>query len=184
MVKEIICKNGEVALCDDEDYPLLSRFTWYMGSELRGEAGGYPCCFIYGKKNTRKQIFMHQLVMSGFMADHIDQNKMNNQRYNLRSATHQENGWNKGKPKGGRFGAPSSQYKGVSKYLTSKGEVRYRVIIKLTKKGEKPAKFVRLGSFRSELAAAIAYNAEVVKHRGKWAWVNPLPQDICTRDSV
>jgi hypothetical protein len=31
-MKEIFCKNGELALCDDEDYPLLSRFTWYMGS--------------------------------------------------------------------------------------------------------------------------------------------------------
>lgn len=90
MVKEIVCKNGEIALCDDEDYPLLSRFTWYMGSELKN-GGGYPCCFIYGKKNTRKQIFMHQLVMAGFMADHRDLNKMNAQKDNLRVCTREEN---------------------------------------------------------------------------------------------
>lgn len=176
MVKEIICKNGEVALVDDEDYPLLSRFIWYMGSELRAATGGYPCCFIYGKKNTRQQIFMHQLVFGGVTnPDHIDRNKMNNQKSNLRNSTHQQNGWNKGKPKGGRYGAPQSQYKGVARCVAADGRVYWRVIIKLTAKGIVPAKHARLGPFATEIEAAKAYNEEIVKHRGEWAWLNPIP---------
>lgn len=180
-MKKIICKNGEVALCDDEDYPLLSRFTWYMGSELKNEKGGYPCCFIYGKNNTRKQIFMHQLVMAGFMSDHIDQDKMNSQKNNLRIATHQQNGWNVGKTRRCRHGVPKSQYKGVSPYKTKSFD-GWQVIIKLTKKDVKPAKHIRLGPFKTELEAAKAYNAEIVKHRGEWAWLNPISDNVVNLD--
>jgi len=114
-MKQIVCKNGEVAMVDDEFYPLLSQHIWYMGSEVT--RGGYPCCFIYGQKNTRKQIFMHQLIVpSAVFVDHIDRNPLNNQKANLRPATWQENGWNKG-PNKTRCGKPcSSRYKGV-RYL-------------------------------------------------------------------
>ena len=62
-MKHIICKNGEVALCDDDDYHLLSRFTWYMAGELK--TGGYPSCNIYGKKGSIRLVAMHQMVMGG-----------------------------------------------------------------------------------------------------------------------
>lgn len=173
-MKYITCKNGEKVMVDDEDYDFLSRFIWYMGSEL--DHGGYPCCFIYGKGNTRKQIFMHQLVMSGaYGVDHIDQNKLNCQKSNLRLVTAQQNGWNTGKRarcSGGR--TPSSQYKGVVKCQRKDGTPYWRVIIKLTKKFEKPEKFARLGPFASERDAALAYNNEVVKHRGEYAWLNQV----------
>lgn len=52
-----------------------------------------------------------------------------------------------------------------------------RVNIKTSKKGEKPATHVRLGPFDSEIEAAKAYNREIVKLRGKFAWVNPLPEE-------
>lgn len=175
MVKEIICKNGEIALCDDEDYSLLVRFIWYMGSELRNVNGGYPCCFMYGRKNTRKQVFMHQMVMSGAIGvDHINQNKMDNRKENLRLVTHQQNGWNVGKRMRCRHGIPKSQYKGVSPYKSQSFGDGWQVIIKLTKKYEKPAKHVRLGPFKTEKEAARAYNAEVVKHRGEYAYLNQL----------
>jgi hypothetical protein len=173
MTKEIICKNGEVALCDDEDYALLVRFKWYMGSEI--SRGGYPCCFMYGRMNTRKQVFMHQLVMSGAIGvDHINHNKLDNRKENLRLVTHQQNGWNVGKRVRCRHGAPKSQYKGVSPYKSAKFGDGWQVIIKLTKKNEKPARHVRLGPFKTEIEAAMAYNAEIVKHRGEYAWVNPV----------
>ncbi len=49
------------------------------------------------------------------------------------------------------------------------------VRFKLTAKGVKPAKFVQLGPFHNETDAARAYNEEIVKHRGEWAWLNILP---------
>jgi hypothetical protein len=175
-MKEIICKNGEIALCDDEDYPLLSRFIWYMGSELK--SGGYPCCFIYGQHNTRKQIFMHQLVMpSAVFVDHEDRNKMNNQKENLRPATWQENQWNKGKARSCRFGKPTSQYKGVS-FRPLRGKDRWLAMIKHVELGKHKStgKMIYIGYYDTEIEAAKAYNEKVLELRGEWAWVNPLPQ--------
>jgi len=175
MVKEIICKNGEIALCDDEDYPLLSRFIWYMGSELK--SGGYPCCFSYGPRNTRKQIFRHQLVMpSAVHIDHIDRNKMNNQKVNLRAASWQENGWNKGKNKTTRGRPSTSKYKGVS-YRPLKGAPRWLVYFKHVERGahKSTGKMIRLGYFFDEDEAARAYNKKIKELRGEWAWLNPVP---------
>lgn len=177
MVKEIICSTGEIALCDDEDYPLLSRFSWFLGSAV--DAGHpYPYCGFYGKGNVQKKIPMHQMVMGGtYNLDHEDNDSFNNQKHNLRESTHQQNGWNKGKPKRSRYGEPASQYKGVVRCVARDGTVYWRVIIKLTKKGEVPARFLRLGPFATEIEAAKAYNRDIVKVRGKWAWLNPIPTE-------
>lgn len=174
MVKKIICKtDGAEILVDDEDYPILSRFPWY-----RGGAGKHPMTFIYGKNDTSQTVYMHQLIMGGMVgADHIDLNVCNMQKSNLRAATAQQNGWNKGKPKANRHGQNTSKYKGVSKYKDADGSVWWRVIIKLTKKGEIPARFVRINGFETEIEAAQAYNKEIVKHRGKFAWLNPIPEE-------
>lgn len=176
MTKEIICKNGEVVMVDDDDHHFLSRFIWYMGSELRSVSGGYPCCFIYGKMNTRKQVFMHQLIMAGaYGVDHINGNKFDNRKENLRLVTHQQNAWNSVKRMRGAGGrTASSPYKGVIKCNGVNNRIYWRVIIKLSKKGEKPEKFSRLGPFQTELDAARAYNEEVVKHRGEYAYLNQL----------
>ena len=174
MVKEIICKNGEVALCDDEDYPLLARFTWYMGSELK--SGGYPCCFFYGRNNTRKQVFMHQLVMAGTTnIDHIDQNKMNTQKDNLRNATRAENEWNKSKNKTSRGKPCTSTYKGVS-FDWRIG--RFKAGIK------RNGVYHSLGYYDNEIDAARAYNNKAKELSGEFTWLNPLPEVGCTRESL
>jgi hypothetical protein len=163
-----------VVLVDDEDQGFLSRFIWYMGSEIT--RGGYPCCFVYGKMNTRKQIFMHQLIMAGaYGVDHINRNSLDNRKENLRLVTHQQNGWNVAKKSRLRSGRiPTSKYKGVVLCKRVDGTPYWRVIIKLTKKTEKPARHVRLGPFPTEEAAARAYNAEVVKYRGEYAYLNQI----------
>lgn len=173
-MKTIICKtDGAEILVDDEDYPVLSRFPWY-----RGGMGKHPMTFVYGKMDTSQTIYMHQLIMGGMVgADHIDCNVLNMQKSNLRAATSQQNGWNKPKPKRGRFGECNSKYKGVSKAIRADGTPYWRVIIKLSKKGEEPSRFVRMGPFSTEIEAAKAYNAEIVKHRGKYAWLNTIEEN-------
>lgn len=171
--KIIVCTDGTEVLVDAEDYPLLSRHGWYINwSKDRPNA-------ITKMKTDQSTIwrciFMHHLILgTAVETDHKDQNPLNNQKHNLRPATRQQNGWNKGKPRGGRHGEPTSQYKGVSKYKNAAGEDRYRVIIKLTKKGVKPTKYFRVDSIKDEAEAAKIYNAEIVKHRGEFAWVNTL----------
>lgn len=162
-MRQIICKNGEIALCDDEDYPLLSRFIWYMGSEVKN-GGGYPCCFFYGKNNTRKQVFMHQLVMAGATnIDHSDLNKLNNQKSNLRNATRAENEWNKPKQRTSRGKPCTSKYKGVCL-------INGRWLAQIKRNGV----HYNLGFFSNEEDAARAYNERAKELSGDFVWLNPI----------
>ena len=178
MVKEIVCIGGKIALCDDEHYPLLSKFKWYMGSNLA--VGGYPCCFVWGKNATYKRIFMHQLVAGGATnIDHIDQDKMNNQSSNLRIATHQENGWNKGRNKTATGKLRATQYKGVCKIESKTKGIRWRAQIMHVERGaaKGTGKMIYVGYYATEIEAARAYNKKVRELRGEFAWVNPLPDE-------
>ena len=174
---EVFSKDQKfIVLVDDEDYPLLSRHHWnilFVGSQNRP----YAFTRLYNEeKKNGKTLLMHSLIMGNTRQhDHKNGNSLDNRKENLRPATNQENGWNKGKPKRSRYGEPASQYKGVVRCVATDGRVYWRVIIKLSKKGEVPARHARLGPFDSELEAARAYNEEIVKHRGPFAWVNPLP---------
>lgn len=91
-MKEISLTRGLVALVDDEDYEELSRYKWYASSNgyarRNGWRSGYP--------RKRALVSMHREIM-GLLSgdnrevDHIDGNKLNNQRSNLRICTHAEN---------------------------------------------------------------------------------------------
>lgn len=172
MVKELyaIChKEKHTIFVDDEDYPLLSRHHWNL---LPTSSGIYAYTSLHMDNSVRKMTSLSQIIMgSGFHIDHIDRNTLNYQKSNLRPATYQENGWNKGKNKSGSNGKPcTSKYKGV---MRIKGE--WIVRIKLTKKGVRPAKYLNGGPFKTEEDAARFYNKHIVILRGEWAWVNPLP---------
>jgi hypothetical protein len=173
MTKEIRLKGGDATLVDEEDYPLLSRYEWQ-----RAGTAGYAVTTMQTLTGKNHTIYMHKLIMAGFwLCDHINQNPLDNRKANLRRATMQENGWNKGKPKACRHGKPTSQYKGVS-FVPLRGKPRWVAMIKHVKPGahKTTGKVIRIGYFDSEEAAARAYNAKVRELRGEWAWVNPLPE--------
>lgn len=68
------------------DAPALSRFTW------RKHPNGYAT-HIDGDTS----ILLHRLLMPGVdEVDHIDQNKLNNTRANLRACSHLQNCHNRG----------------------------------------------------------------------------------------
>lgn len=75
----VILRNGEEMLCDAKDWDKLKEYTW------RKNKLGYASASICGKQKR-----FHVVVMgkkSGYVVDHIDQNKLNNQRNNLRFLT-------------------------------------------------------------------------------------------------
>ncbi len=88
-MKEIPLTQGKVALVDDEDYEYLTQWKWcYNRYAVR----------CIGPKNHRQRIAMHQVILNppeGLETDHIDRNKLNNQRSNLRAVTRSENMQNK-----------------------------------------------------------------------------------------
>ena len=82
---------------DKEDIENLKDIRWYKGSN------GY----ITGHIAERKNITLHKFITktgSRELIDHINGDKLDNRKENLRNATHQENNWNKGCPKNNKSG--------------------------------------------------------------------------------
>lgn len=179
MVKEIRVKTGEIAICDDEDYPMLSRFSWFMVGSAK-EGNKYPSCEISCSQGKVRFVGMHQLVLGGAInVDHIDLDKFNNQKTNLRIATYQQNGWNKGKARRpGKGKGHTSQYKGVSYRPLKDGKPRWLAMFKHVElhAHKSTGKMVYIGYFDSEIEAAKAYNTTIREYRGEFAWLNPIPE--------
>lgn len=90
---EIILKNEygherTRALIDLEDIETIKEIGWFLG------ANGY----VTGYHKNKKNISLHKMITktgSRELVDHIDGNKLNNKKSNLRTATHQQNCFNK-----------------------------------------------------------------------------------------
>jgi hypothetical protein len=99
MAKKIPLGRGLYALVDDEDYEQLSKLNWHLHQSKNND--GY-----YASSNLK----MHRLITNappGTVVDHINGNKLDNRKKNLRLCTNAENQQNT-KSRGG-----TSQYKGV-----------------------------------------------------------------------
>jgi hypothetical protein len=163
---------------DDDDFPVLNRHKWYI---LHSGTNKRPYAFtrFYTEQDAKngKTFLMHHLIMGTSGAvDHINGDSLNNCKDNLRVATYQENGWNKGKPNFKNKGPATSQFKGV-RYTPLKGKPRWQAYFKHVEAGadKSTGKMIWLGYFDNEVDAAKAYNEAIVKYRGQYAWVNPIP---------
>ena len=88
----IVLRNREgvivgTAIIDAQDLDLVTKYKWFLDDY------GYAQC-----KGMKKNVLrLHQLINPDFnTTDHIDKNKLNNRRSNLRECTHQQNCWNYG----------------------------------------------------------------------------------------
>jgi hypothetical protein len=80
-------KNGAHAIVDDEDYEWLSQYKWHLSSD------GYAKTCI-----NDETIYMHRFILNppkGMWSDHINRNRLDNHRHNLRVVTPRENAQNK-----------------------------------------------------------------------------------------
>lgn len=149
-VRLIPLTEGLYAYVDTADYEWLSKWNWHTTS------GGYPA-----RSGKGKQIFMHREIMQPpekMVVDHVDGNKANCCRFNLRTCTRKENQANLRKQRG-----TCSRFKGVSynkrrrKYFAQcdfGGNHRW------------------LGFFNEEVDAARAYDRAAVEESGEFARVN------------
>lgn len=143
------------AIVDDDGFDFLNQWKWCVG----------PCGYVArgqwegGRVRTIK---LHHLVVSappGMQRDHINGNRLDNRRENLRVCTHAENGKNK-KPRAGR-----SLFKGVS-WRPDKGLFAAGI--------RANGRRLHLGYFRTEQDAASAYNDAAVKYYGEFASLNQI----------
>lgn len=141
---------GKYALVDNDNYQTLSQERWFCDPK------GYV-------RTGHHSIKMHHLVIGrpplGFVTDHINGDRLDNQRANLRFATPRQNSRNTGLRSNNRSG-----YTGVS-WHAKLG--KWRVTIALDRK-------ISLGCFDDPKEAAKVYNDAAIKYYGEFARLNPL----------
>lgn len=147
-------KASRKAIVDDVDLEKVAGFKWRM------HPGGKAQTTIGWRKGEKKScLLMHQLVIGkapkGFEIDHINGNKLDNRRSNLRICSHEENMRNRKMNKNNKSG-----FKGVG---FSKRENKWQVYI-----GVKKAKKF-LGYFEELKDAAEAYKKASEYFHGDFA---------------
>lgn len=151
-MKIITTKKGDEILVCDADYELLKHRTWHLGPI-------YPRTTYYCTPRKFKNIYMHQLIMprvKGMVIDHINRNKLDNRRCNLRLVSRSQNCLNVSRKKG-----VSSKYTGVRK-------VRKKWQARITVNGKE----TYLGTFETDYLAAKAYDKKCLEIRGRFAVLN------------
>jgi HNH endonuclease/AP2 domain len=139
-------------LVDDEDYEFLNQFAWQVDKENS-----------VAMHFNGKTMLLHRFIINppkGLEIDHIDGNRLNNQKSNLRLATSSQNKINRGPRKDNKSG-----YKGVSWHKQQE---------KWTARIMTSGKYLSLGLFKDIRLAAQAYNEAAVRYYGAYAWLNTI----------
>jgi hypothetical protein len=148
-VQRIPLSGGLYVYVDAADYEWLSQYKW---SYVNGYATRYE---------KGRTISMHRQIMrppKGMVVDHIDGNKLNNCRVNMRNCTPQENAHNQAK----RIGS-SSKFKGV---------FRRRACGRYGAQTRFQGELVWFGLYDDEVEAARAYDRGVVELGIEFARLN------------
>lgn len=90
-MKIIYTSKGEKIFVDDEDYEWLNQYNWCLSRGYASRARWLS------DGDASKIIMMHRQIMGakkGELVDHIDRNRKNNQRSNLRICSYAENARN------------------------------------------------------------------------------------------
>ena len=79
--------DGTEFLIDSEDIPLVSKYHWYVNGN------GY---LFHRDAKTRQPYYMHRVILGltqddDMVVDHLNHNKMDNRKYNIRTVTQAEN---------------------------------------------------------------------------------------------
>jgi hypothetical protein len=88
-MKEINITKGKMVLVDDEDYDYLNQWKWFFNGDYAARNIN-----INNGKRKRKTYFMHHAILQppiGMDIDHINRNKLDNRRNNLRICTRSQN---------------------------------------------------------------------------------------------
>ena len=163
-MKQINLTRGKVALVDDEDFEWLNQWKWKCSTF------GYAVRLLPADESgKRSNVFMHRLILgtpSGLYTDHINQDKLDNRKANLRIATKSQNSANSKV----RVSGKTASFKGVS--LKQRGVFEAQI-----KTG---GKYVYLGRFDTEEDAALAYNDAAKKAFGEFASLNKIQSELET----
>lgn len=156
---QIPLTHGKYALVDRKDYDELVKYTWYFNEN------GYARRAYVRSDGVKTSKAMHRHILGakkGELTDHINRDRLDNRRSNLRIATDRQNRINTGKFVG------TSRYKGVSFAPSQCGSRPWLAQTRLN------GKKVFLGYFETEEDAATVYNVAAQLFYDGFAYLNPV----------
>jgi hypothetical protein len=154
-MKLIPLTQGRVAIVDDEDYDLLSRFKWCYSVKDKAGNCGYA---LRRNPETGGVIYMHRQILNseqGTITDHINCDRLDNRKENLRQCSQLENSRNRGRNSNNKSG-----YKGVYLHRPSN---KWAAIIHHNRIGK------YLGLFHTKEEAHAAYCRAAIEMHGEFA---------------
>jgi hypothetical protein len=174
-MKRILLTRGKFTVVDDEDFEKTKKITWYFSYakvKTKIDCGGYAKGY---NPQTGKNVFLHRFILnipSNIQVDHVNHDKLDNRRCNLRLATRSQNNMNREKTNN------KHGYKGISFYSHRKYYTKttsrltypksWRANIKINKRR------ISLGFFCTKGEAAQAYNEAAKRYFGEYAFLNKL----------
>ena len=153
-MKKILLSQNKYSIVDDEDFDLLNQFKWSVMNV------GYA---IRQDLNTKKFILMHRHILNApdkFLVDHINGDKLDNRKENLRLCTKSQNMMNRDKTINNTSG-----FKGV---YFRKDTKKWGAQIKLNYKN------ISLGSYNTKEDAVKAHKNGLVKYHKEFARLNKI----------
>lgn len=156
-MKEILLPCGNTFIVSDQDYDFVKDKAWW-----RNKKTGY-ISRSFGTRVTKKSVYIHRELMGfpeNMTIDHINGNKSDNRRENLRIVTFHQNQFSKKRKK------RSSKYLGVS--ITSNKKWLAQGVC------NKTSKVVNLSRYESEEEAGLAVDCFIIKHHGDLSKTNFL----------
>ena len=143
---------GKKFMFDFEDMEKVTKYSWYLC--------GYPKKIIICNRN-RTTIHRYLLDNPQYTIDHIDLDRFNNKRSNLRICYHRENQCNRGLQKNNKSGASGVRfYKPRNKYAA-----------RIKHFGEE----IHLGYYEDKTSAMQARNVAMMMLFGEFALLNDVP---------
>lgn len=148
MAYELPLTKGMKATIDAEDAPLVGGHKWCVNGK------GYVSSKMDGKQVQLHRVLLADELSKGMQVDHVNGDKLDNRRSNLRVCTPAQNMANQRARNG---------YKGVS-YSNSLRQWRASI--------RHNYRFIHIGYFAVPEAAARAYDQKARELKGEFAWIN------------
>lgn len=149
--------DGKRVLFDATDSDFILAKKWSLKRSGRR----------YHVRSSDGQLLTRQLLNApdGLHVDHINGNTLDNRRCNLRICTHSENQWNR------KRGHGATRFKGVALLGDKRAISKWRATV------QRHGRRYTIGTFKTALAAALAYDAAAVQLFGEFASPN-FPERI------
>jgi hypothetical protein len=157
--KIIQLTNGGECLVDIDDYKYISQFNWHRKKD------GYAARTVFSNGKF-KTIRMHREILGlsnssrNIFVDHVNHNRLDNQKINIRIVTPSQNAANARKKSTNKSG-----YKGVH---WCKEQEKWRVSIRVD------GKLINIGRFKNLDDAALMYNKKAQELFGEFAYLNEV----------